>query len=247
MPRFPFVLLLTAACAQPTEPVSDQTAELALAPNEGPAQDLGRVALEEQPSAAGDHARVTLDEGIAGIVEAGLPGADHERLVRLTTAAGALPAGSIVLDARHVDGVVVSLDRDHRLRVQDGSGRVLDEDVNAPLSVFGSRIAYARGEMPLQEIAVVDVHVGAPMSVTEGYAPAWNPALGPDGAFLFVSGRAGSAQLFRSTIGGTPAVIDTEVFPSSLTAPRFDGHLLAFEDEAGVAHALVVDPQEGAP
>ena len=185
---------------------------------------------------------IVLDDGVVGVLGPVLPNADHHRIVELKEAAGSLPAGSLVIDARWVDGVLVAIDSQGRLRVHDGSERVLDEQVAPPLAVRGTRVAYVRGEMPTYEVAWVDVRSGAATALTEGHAPAWNPAIGPDGDVVFVSGRDGTPRLYRVVEGGDtqPLDVQTNAFPSALVAPVWDGRNLMFRDESGVSHLLEV-------
>lgn len=225
--------MIVMGCTGPTElAVGEATQEQSVDP--GACEDCGPV-LET----------VVLDRGIQGVLTPPVPDSDQPRVLRLTTAAGSLPVGSLVTDARWVGDTAVAVDAGGRLRLHDGSDQLLDENVAVPLAVRGSTVAYVRGEMPELEVVSIDLRTGVPVELTQGYAPAWNPTIGPDGDVVFVSGRSGFAELYRVVAGSEPELVDVSVrqsFPSSLTPPLYDGRTLVFQDESGREHLLELRP-----
>lgn len=168
--------------------------------------------------------------------------ADPDRVLRLQASGAQLPSAlhdARVLDARFApDDALVVLGTDHVLRIHLASGAelVLDGQVEPPLSLVGQRVAYVRGARPDLEVAVADLSSGAVDTLTEGMAPAWSPALSPEGTHvLFVSAREGSPALYVApTAGGPPrALPPTERFPTAPVAPRWEGGALRFWDERG--------------
>ena len=209
------------------------------------------VVLEEQPldlDQRADGAR------IVGRLEPVPPNADPDRVLVIqllrdgaSIAQELAPGldGMRVVDARFVGDAVVTIGADHVLRVHAG-GRTAELDSHAyePLSVAGTAVAYVRGELPFFEVARADVATGAVVAVTQGMAPAWSPALTPDGrAIVFVSGAEGSPRFYRIDGTGTRALPPTARTPSSPIAPRFEDGLLVFHDEQGQAW---VDLERGA-
>lgn len=189
---------------------------------------------------------VTLDDGLRAVPTPVPHNADPDRVVTVVDSVAGLMAGERVIEARRIGDAVVAIHPDHTLWLHEAYGRRrLDEHVEAPLSVEGSWVAYGRGEMPDFEIARLDVRTSEREVLTEGYAPAWNPALGPDGSVVFVSGRSGEPALYRVALGSSPVALESDgSFPSSLRAPRFDGVTLEFEDESGQTHRLAIDRAE---
>jgi len=231
----------------------------------------GEHALEgsvaEAPVGPGPHSHgpdvrdeVVLDQRadgarLFGQIEPVPPNSDADRVIalRVVGPAASLPGleGARVTDARFVGDDVVTIGADYVLRVHFAGGEVvaLDSEVFAPLSVAGTQLAYARGDAPFFEISRADVRTGAVQSVSEGMAPAWSPALTPDGrAIVFVSAIEGSPRLYRAEGSGEPrALAPTARTPSSPIAPRFvtepgEGELLVFEDEAG---RVWLEPEQG--
>jgi hypothetical protein len=91
------------------------------------------------------------------------------------------------------------------------------------------------------EIVRVSLLGGAPEQVTGGFAPAWNPAVGPDGDIVFVSSRTGLPRLFRVEPPHAPVMLPEQAaFPSSLEAPIYDGYAFRFEDESHKTHTLAM-------
>lgn len=159
--------------------------------------------------------------------------------------------GARVLDARFVGArAVVTVGADHVLRVhEDGAAIELDRDVEAPLSVSGTVLAYGRGDMPFFELARADVATRTTSAWTSGMAPVWSPALSADGReAIFVSGASGAPRLHRIGANGVAtALAEAAAFPSSLRAPRWEGGTLRFEDESGRAWSLEVATGRLAP
>jgi len=198
----------------------------------GPALDAERV-LDRRA----DGAR------IAGHLAPFPPNADPERVL-VIRASGLSPAiaaqldGTRVVDARFVGDAVATIGPDHVLRLHTQAGASeLDREAYGPMSVAGTRIVYVRGEMPFFEVARADITTGTATALTTNMAPAWSPALTPDGeTIVFVSGAGGSPRLYRIEGSGAPeALPETARTPSSPIAPRFEDGLLVFEDEQGTA------------
>lgn len=198
------------------------------------------------PAQAPHSAERVLDQGaggarIVGRLEPFPPNADPERVLVIRAEGTPLAAqldGARVVDARFVGDAVVTIGPDHVMRVHTQAGATeLDTQAYEPMSVAGSRIAYVRGEPPFLELARADVATGTAVTLTSGMAPAWSPALTPDGeAIVFVSGAAGSPRLYRIEGAGQPeALPQTARTPASPIAPRFEDGLLVFEDEQGTA------------
>lgn len=182
------------------------------------------------------------------------PNADPDRAIVLDEPLGDLPVGFRLLEAHRIgtganaaaDGTITGLlvlQTNHELWWRDARGaRRLERDVEAPLSVRGRQVAFARGQMPDFEIVLLTIgaSTGAAdfvLPLTDGYAPAWNPALGPAGDVVFVSGRSGEPELYRVRPGEAPVklVLDGP-FPSAIEPPIHDGVSLSFHDERGVRH-----------
>lgn len=159
---------------------------------------------------------------------------------------GVEPLLSRVIDARFFGDGVLVLDARHVLSlVRDREARELDRGVEAPLAVRGATLVYARGEMPFFELARIE-GVGAPHTLTEGYAPAYSPAIGEDGSVVFVSTRAGRPRLYRASLGGRiEPLAETARTPSSPRAPSLERGLLTFEDERGEV-TIALDPPQRA-
>lgn len=234
---------LNAACSTPSAP-SGATRPLVETSPEVREEPLTqeRVVLDLRDDAV----------ALSGRVQAAPADTDADRVIVLDAhEAWAVidPAlsGAHVLDARFVDDAVVedavvTLGSDHVLRVhRAGSSSALDAQAEAPLSVAGHLVAYARGDMPLFELARADLHTQSVTVWTEGMAPLWSPALSEDGtSAIFVSGVSGEPQLYRVDGSGAPVMLEgVAQFPSSLRAPRWVGSSLHFEDESG--HALTLD------
>ncbi len=216
--------------------------------------EAGPVAAE-RPLGSSPEARaeeVVLDRRadgarIVGQLRPAPPGSDADRVlvIRLERDGRQLmPAfeGARVLDARFVGERLVVLGDDHVLRVA-GEGEQLvelDRNAEAPLAVRGEQVAYVRGDMPFFEVALADLATGAVRAITEGYAPAWSPALSDDGSIVFVSSREGSPRLHRAQPDGqVVALAPSPRTPSSPEAPWLErtqtGELLHFRDEEGPA------------
>lgn len=232
MHRLPPLLILALACAaEPPEPAG--------APDSAPT--AAAASALQAPL-------VALDVGIDARVAPGPPNGDPDRILELGAPLADLPAGAPVLDARWVGGHALVLHPDHSLWVHGPEGRRhLDDRVEAPLSVREGSVAYVRGEMPFFEVVLLEHLEAEPQQLTEGYGPAWNPALGPERQIVFVSSREGRPELYRVRPGQSPERLQSRAaFPSSVRAPTFDGATLTFEDEEGAEHALRVEPAESA-
>ena len=246
LPRLSFLCALLLACTSgSSEPIGHDEAALS-EPSPAEPEAASEHELAEPPELVQMEPAVPvpLDEGIAAVPLPVPPNADPDRVLALSEPVADLPAGFELLDARRVGDAVVVIHRNHTLwRHTDDGREQLDEQAEAPISVQGPSIAYARGEMPEFEIAMIaDVATGTVTTLTEGYGPAWNPALGPDGSVVFVSGREGVPHLYRVAAGAAPEQLpDRGAFPASLRAPTFDGETFRFEDEAGQSHELHVE------
>jgi hypothetical protein len=258
LPVLPVLLVALAGCHEvPSTSASSSLTEgptaetsverLVPAAPTGPGVDLARTVPSEEVvlDRRADGAR------LMGRLEPVPENADPDRVLRLQASGASLaPAlhDARVLDARFApDDALVVLGADHVLRLHLASGAEipLDGQVEPPLSLVGQRVAYVRGSPPELEVAVVDLPSGAVYTVTEGMAPAWSPALSPDGTqVLFVSAREGSPRLYVApTAGGPPrALPPTERFPTAPIAPRWEEGALRFWDEQG---ELVLPLAEG--
>ena len=179
--------------------------------------------------------------------------------VRLFTDATQVPwplEGASLGHARFLPGggILAIAANEELLEVDPGTGSVrrLDEHVVGPVgaSLDGRFLVYCKGEMADTEVWLLD-RQGAgssPRALTRGMAPAWSPAISPDGrTVVFASSRSGVAALWRTDGGeprqltsrdvrvvpGTPPEIDP--FPASITPTLFDGHHIVFEGQGGVA------------
>ena len=176
-------------------------------------------------------------------------GGDPDRLFELTAAVGDLPAGTRVLQLVDTEAGWLVLRPDHALWLHGADTPThVDDDVHAPVSVRGTRVAYAQGSVPTLEIAVADLRRGTAERVTGAFSPTWNPALGPEGDVAFVSSRSGRPALYRVTPPGAPRLVaEGGPFPSSLEAPTNDGRELHFRDEDGLSHTVSLAPPLAAP
>ncbi|UJR79919.1 TolB family protein [Sandaracinus amylolyticus] len=223
------LVLALGACGRADAPAARESA---------PLLDDGEVLLDRRDDGA------TLIGRLVPVPE----GSDADRVLTLGTSGldGAFD-GTAVLDARFVAGGLVVLRADHVLVAhRDGATIELDTQVEGPLSIAGTRVAYVRGEFPELELAIADARSGQARVLTQGMAPAWSPALSPDGSeIVFVSGVHGSPRLHRvDTRGGAPrALPPSERFPTAPVAPRWtaDG-TLHFEDERGPATIVIGEP-----
>lgn len=234
-------LLLLTGCA-----VTGCNADDAPEPSAGARADLEQPEpggpAPEDPDAPDE---VVLDERADGARLVGepatlIPNADPEPsfLLRSTGVSFDGLDGARVLAAHFVDEAVVTIGTDHVLRVHDARGvREHDTGVYGPISVRGPEIAYVRGRAPSLEVARAHVTRGEVSQLTQDMAPAWLPALTPDGgAVVFVSGANGRPRLYRVDRGGAVVALpETSRTPSAAVAPHFDGQLLVFRDHLGVA------------
>lgn len=199
------------------------------------------------------------------------PNADPDRAIVLDEPLGDLPVGFRLLEAHRIgaadgteEGLLV-LQTNHELWWRDARGaRRLERDVEAPLSVRGRQVAFARGQMPDFEIVLLTISASTgaadfvlPLTdppgqrgqpLTDGYAPTWNPAIGPAGDVVFVSGRSGEPELYRVRPGEAPVklVLDGP-FPSAIEPPIHDGVSLSFRDEQGAPHVQRIRYADDAP
>jgi hypothetical protein len=181
------------------------------------------------------------DRALLGRPEPVAPNSDQDRVLVLSADDPALD-GLRVLDARFAADAVVVLSAERVLSVhRQGLVAELDRQAEAPLSVDGSSVVYARGEMPFFEIARADVVSGVVSTITNGMAPAWSPAIDGD-TIVFASSASGAPRLYRS-VGGSVELIASARTPSSPIAPRLAGNQLTFEDEEGTT---TIDLRTGA-
>ncbi|MCB9614530.1 MAG: hypothetical protein H6722_18990 [Sandaracinus sp.] len=167
---------------------------------------------------------------------------DPDRVIVLDEPLGDLPAGYRLLEAHRVGDGLLILQTNHELWWRaEGQARRIEREVEAPLSVRGRQVAFARGEMPDFEIVTYDLDADFVRPLTEGFAPTWNPALGPSGDVIFVSGRDGTPALYRVRPGEAPRrLLDDGAFPSWIEAPIHDGVTLRYRDHDGVEHAIAI-------
>ena len=223
-------ILACAWLACSPAPAETRPAEAAL--ELAPASAQGEIVLDRRADGA----------TLWGRLEPIVPNSDADRIliVRAEPPVAGVD-GARALDARFAGDAMLVLGADHVLRShqqgahQQGAITELDRAVEAPLSVAGRSVAYARGEMPFFEIARADLDTGGARAITQGMAPAWSPALSPDGReVVFVSSAQGSPRLHRVDAAGTvtplPATART---PSSPRAPTLEGDRLTFDDEQG--------------
>lgn len=180
------------------------------------------------------------DDGalLLATIEPAPPGSDAERtLILRSEPAGLVPEGERALDARFARSAILVLGVDHVLRAIDAQGAitVVDDQAQPPLAVANDIVAYARGEMPFFEIARADLETGAARTITHGLAPAYSPAISEDAStIVFVSTASGAPRLHRiDAQGALTALAPTPRTPSSPIAPRLEGSVLRFHDEAG--------------
>ncbi len=187
---------------------------------------------------------VTLEGGIRARLTPAPVNADPDRALELLDPVADLPAGTEVLEVRSTGAGWLVLRPDHGLWLHgDGPPRQLDEGVYSPMALREPWVAYARGAAPELEVGAVDLRDTQARVLTDGYAPVWNPALGPHGEVVFVSGRAGVPALYRVAPGGAPErLMDEGRFPSWIEAPTFDGQVLRFREESGATAELQVRP-----
>lgn len=219
-----------------------------------PEASTAPLTVPSTPTRAPGETLGSLDEGRAIHVRV-LPApvdADPDRVVTLRVDGFPELDGVEALDAAFVGDGVAVVTTDHRLRwyAQPGAAPVeLDERVEPPLSSEGTRLAYARGEMPFYAIVRLDVTVGTPEAITDEARSCWSPAIAADGSLAYVCTQADATNQGRPTLfvrdagGQGERALPTERFPTSPVAPRFDGARIAFGDEAG---AVVVDARTGA-
>lgn len=155
-----------------------------------------------------------------------------------------VPALDRVIDARFVGAERVVLIDEHHTLVLLAAGEAIsiDEGAEAPLAVRGESIVYARGDMPFFELARLDAATHAVTAITQGYAPAYSPAIDADGSVVFVSTREGRPRLHRVVSGEVTVLAPTQRTPSSPRAPRLEQGLLTFEDERGT---ITIDVASG--
>lgn len=155
--------------------------------------------------------------------------------------------GLVVLDARFVEGGVVVVTPEQVLRfLPTRSAPVdLDHGVWPPIAAAHDVLAYARGLPPDLDIARSGLAAGTATQLTHGLAPAYSPALSPDGSeLLFVSSALGEPRLYAlDAHGHAEALAATARTPSGPTAPQWDGATLRFEDEHGT---VALAPRTGA-
>jgi hypothetical protein len=205
-----------------------------------PARPAAQALVANAPDALTLDARADGARLLGSLVPV-VEGADADRVLVLRVEGARAPSldGARVLDARFVGEGLVTLGTDHVLRFHpslDAQSRELDRGAEAPLSVRGLEVAYVRGEMPFFEVALADTATGGVRALTEGFAPAWSPALDGDGSVVFVSSRDGSPRLYRAARGGgVQALAPSARFPTSPFAPVLEGGRLRFADEQGQA------------
>lgn len=178
---------------------------------------------------------------LKGIVLPAPEFADPDRIMDVVHVQGGkeTPVLDGVEDAKFLgDGSFVVISRQHELiHFRNKESRILATDVYGPLSVVGQRVAYLSGNaMPFFVPAVLDVQSGERWVGSEDLIPSWSPVLSPDSSeLMFVSGKAGHAQLLRATLGDGLSIretIDIEAPPAGQNAPIWiQPDILLFESE----------------
>lgn len=236
-------LLVIAALGLGACTSTPRAVEEGLSATEGATSAVGEQAPTHQVGAVD----VVLDERPDGARLLGhvLPtpaGTDADRVLAVVFEdaghAATLAGHAQVIDARFVGDWIALIEPTHTLLAIDPRGeretRVLDEGVEAPLAVRGEDLVYARGDMPFFELARADVSSGVVTALTEGWAPAYSPAIEEDGAVVFVSTREGRPRLHRVRRDGRVEALAPSVrTPSSPRAPTVERGRLRFEDERG--------------
>jgi hypothetical protein len=237
--------LVLVACTS-SEPSRPSVSQAALAREESPnvAANADPVGAELELDVRSDGAR------IVGTLLPTPEGTDADRVIDavLRTRAGIVPIGH-VLDARFVADDVALVDAAHTLvLLHDGARTELDRMAEAPLAVRGPHLVYARGDMPFFELARFDHASCGITSLTEGYGPAYSPAIDVDGSVVFVSSREGRPRVYRVSVDGTiEALATSQRTPSSPRAPRLEGGRLTFDDEHGTTTIDVASGHEVGP
>ena len=204
-------------------------------------REQGNTPLEES-EVPGLESEVLLGGSVRARLTEAPPNADPDRIWELVDPLGDLPPGTLINDAVRVGEGWAVIQWSHELWYMGPEGsRELDQHANAPLAVRGTMLTYARGQAPDLEVVRVDTRGGSPEQLTQDFAPVWNPALGPHGEVVFVSGRDGGPALYRVRAGHAPVrLVDEGHFPSSLVPPEIeDGHLV-FLDESSTRFSLPI-------
>jgi hypothetical protein len=190
-------------------------------------------------------------------VEPALPDSDGDRIVvaRVLGADGRdhpVLGGQRVVEARFVGGgwPLLVIDTQHalvRVAAPGAAPETLGQSVYGPLSLSddGRVAAYTRGDPPFLEVVHHTLATGQTVAVAPGVAPAWCPALSPDGReIVFVATTEGRPRWWRGVVGERVGVWEAvgadAPFATGPSAPRVYGDALVFENEAGV-HSLGLD------
>lgn len=160
-------------------------------------------------------------------------------------------AGSGRILATTLDGDLLEVDPAR------GKPRLLDRGVVGAVgaSPDGRHLVYCKGEPPELEVWRLDRPGGTPRPVTKAMAPAWSPAVSPDGrTVVFTSARSGVPALWiveddgpprqLTNVGAAVAPAGTAApslapFPAAMSPVRLAGGWIAFEGR-GAVHVFTV-------
>ena len=187
--------------------------------------DLGTPGQENSPCTEG--ARPSAAPVGSSSLDAAAPGAGEVVITEFLADAGAL-------DDANGEWVELTNVTDTDL---DLSGCSLSDD--------GRVAAYTRGDPPFLEVVHHTLATGQTVAVAPGVAPAWCPAVSPDGReIVFVATTEGRPRWWRGVVGERVGVWEAvgadAPFATGPSAPRVYGDALVFENEAGV-HSLGLD------
>lgn len=255
---------LAAGCVDAVPPTTAAAPAALESPGPAPAAPMAEApgAAPALRLAPGEHLVDRRDDGAAlvGREEPVPENADPLRLLRLRwVQAGVTRSwaydGVPVQTARFgPDGGLWVATRERHLvwlSAPDAAPESRDEDVLAPLSVSADRraVAYARGVVPELEIARAGHGGGRAAALSRGLAPAWAPALSPDGRRVrFMSAAEGAPALYEvSPEAGARLLLGPDRlpgFPVGPDAPVWRPGGLAFVGPDGPVELVLDDDAE---
>lgn len=221
-----------------------------------PDESLDEIAAMAQPLSAHERVLDVSPDGRGALVGVARPvPADADPMLVLDVVwrrpDRAQPLPWPLRDARFVaaDRAVI-VDPDSRLLLADlarGTTQLLDAPVAAGLD-FASAcrcVAYMRGESPETAPAIVRLDTFETRTLDGEFAPAWLPALAPDGqSLVLTSARTGVPAIWRLPLDGGAAAQLTNVgaadplrlapFPEGVDRPVHTGDLVLFRFRGAV-------------